>query len=197
MNQKILKIRSNSCNGRWCVRRLLPSAALSCLLSGSILLTGCNTIDSDRIPNYAVNINLTPQASWQTYGVTYFGQYKRFVRELREPSNFQWLERTMTGFGGVLLVCGIDAFTNEANVPLAYDLACPVECRRDVRVKMVEAEGHPFPVAQCPVCKSEYDVFEAGGRPISGKAEAEGYGLRIYYCVPPANGMGGYIITNQ
>ena len=37
----------------------MPSAALSCLLLCPILLGGCNTIDSDRIPNYAVNINLS------------------------------------------------------------------------------------------------------------------------------------------
>lgn len=169
----------------------MPSAALSCLLSGSILLTGCNTIDSDRIPNYAVNINLTPQASWQTYGVTYFGQYKRFVRELREPSNFPWLERTMTGFGGVLLVCGIDAFTNEANVPLAYDLACPVERKPDVRVNV---EGELYE-AVCPVCGSHYDVTMGGGGPLSGPA-AEGkykYALRRYQCLPGIDG--GYLIT--
>lgn len=156
--------------------------------------TGCNTIDSYRIPSYAVNINLSPLSTWQTYGVSYFGDSRRFIRDLREPAQFPWLEQTRTGFGGVLLVCGVDAFTNEANVPLAYDLACPVECRADVRVAMVNAE--PLPVAECPVCKSRYNVIEAGGRPVSGPAYEDGYGLRIYRCIPPANGNGGYLITN-
>ncbi len=163
----------------------------------SLALTSCNTIDSDRIPNYAVNINLTPLANWQTYGVTYFGQSQRFIRELREPSNFPWLERTMTGYGGVLLVCGVDPFTTEANVPLAYDLACPVECNSSIRVSMVNAEGRPLPVAQCPDCKSQYDVIEGGGRPISGPARDDNYGLRMYVCLPAVNSMGGYLVTNR
>lgn len=160
-----------------------------------LLLGGCNTIDSERIPNYNVMINLTPQASWQTYGVLGFGDSRRFIRELRDPSNFPWTAQTYTGFGGILLVNGVDAFTSEAGVPLAYDLACPVECQRDVRVVMVNED--PLPVAQCPVCKSRYDVIQAGGRPLSGKALTENYGLRIYRCLQPANGMGGYIVTNQ
>ncbi|GEM_PF-35568 len=162
-----------------------------------LALASCNTIDSNRIPNYGVNINLTPLAAWQTYGVSYYGESRRFIRELREPSNFPWLERTMTGYGGILLVNGMDPFTTEANVPLAYDLACPVECRSDIRVAMVDAENHPLPVAECPVCKSQYDVIEGGGRPISGPARDDSYGLRMYMCIPPANNMGGYLVTNR
>lgn len=172
---------------------ILPVLAVVLSLSA----TSCNTIDSDRIPNYAVNINLTPISAWQTYGVSYYGESKRFIRDLREPSNFPWLERTKTGFGGILLVNGMDPFTTEANVPLAYDLACPVECSSQIRVSMVNAEGHPLPVAECPVCKSRYDVIEGGGRPISGSAKEDSFGLRMYLCIPPANNMGGYLITNR
>lgn len=164
----------------------------------SLCITSCNTVDSDRIPAYAVNISLTPVSVWQTYGVTSFGDTRRFVRELHEPSNFAWLERTRTGFGGVLLVCGMDPFTTESNVPIAYDLACPVECKSNVRVAMVTVEEYPFPVAQCPECKSRYDVIEGGGRPLSGKALTSNYGLRIYGCMPvdPTKG-GGYLVMNR
>ncbi len=158
-------------------------------------LTGCNTIDSERIPGYTVSINLSPSSVWQVYGVHGYGEWRKFVRELQEPSNFSWTERTYTGFGGVLLVCGTDAFTNEAGVPIAYDLSCPVECRREVRVEMVSED--PLPVARCPVCKSRYEVIQAGGRPLSGPALTDNLGLRIYRCVPPANGVGGFFIVNQ
>lgn len=178
-------------------KNIARAGALSVLATVLSCLFSCNTIDSERIPNLAVNINLTPISRWQTYGVTYFGETRRFIRELREPSNFAWLERTMTGFGGVLLVCGIDPFSTEANVPLAYDLSCPVECKSDVRVAMTSVEGRPFPVAQCPVCKSQYDVIEAGGRPVSGPAQTENAGLRIYACVPANITTGGYIVTNR
>lgn len=157
----------------------------------------CNDIDSDRIPSYPVNINLTPQASWDTYGVTGFGNYRRFVRELREPSNFPWLERTTTGYGGILLIIGTDPYTHDPLTPLAYDLACPVERRQDVRVNMVSLPEWPMPVAQCPDCHSCYNVIEGGGRPLSGLAESEHYGLRMYQCIPPASDIGGYLVTNR
>lgn len=160
-----------------------------------VAMASCNTIDSDRIPSMPVNINLTPQSAWHTYGVTAFGDYRYFIREAREPSNFPWLEATRTGFGGVLLIRGVDAFTNEADVPLAYDLACPVERRADVRVRMVPTDA--LPVAQCPECGSRYNVIEAGGRPISGPALNDGFGLRIYQCLEPASNIGGYLITNR
>lgn len=169
-------------------------AILLSVLFAVSLLTGCTTVDSQRIPNYRVNINLTPESSWQTYGVAAFGSSKRFIRELHEPSNFPWLAQTYTGYGGILLVCGIDAFTTEANVPLAYDLACPVECKQDIRVEMVPTEG--FDVARCPICKSEYDVIQGAGRPVAGPALNDNYGLRLYQCVQPSTGIGGYLITN-
>ena len=157
----------------------------------------CNTIDSDRIPAYPVNINLTPQGNWDVYGVAGIGDSRCFVRDERRPSNFPWTAQTRTGYGGVLLVRGNDVFTNESDVPLAYDMACPVECRQSVRVQMTEIEGKPLPMAQCPVCKSVYDVLMGAGRPVAGPALTDNYGLRIYQCYPPANGMGGYLITNR
>ena len=174
------------------IARIAKLAA--CLLPAALAFAGCNTIDSDRIPAYPVNINLTPHATWQTYGVVGFGDTRRFVRELKEPANFAWLANTRTGYGGILLVCGIDPFTTEANVPMAFDLSCPVERSSTIRVAMVSAE--PLPVAECPVCHSRYDVIEAGGRPISGPAKDKNYGLRIYQCIPPASNIGGYLITN-
>lgn len=179
-------------------RRLIKESLAAVAVILLAALPGCGSVDDDRIPAMAVSVNISGMGMWNTYGVSGYGQSRRFILSStrREPTGFPYTQTSSTGFGGILLISGIDPFSGDSS-PLAYDLACPVECRRDVRVNMVEAEGHPFPVAQCPVCKSEYDVFEAGGRPISGKAEADGYGLRIYYCVPPANGMGGYIVTNQ
>lgn len=160
-------------------------------------LTGCNTIDDDRIPGLAVNINLSPGSKWQTYGVTGFGDYRYFIRDLRQPSDFPWLEITYTGFGGILLIRGNDPYINEANVPLAYDLACPVECKQDVRVQIDNIDPYPLPMAQCPVCKSVYNVIEEGGRPKEGIALQKHYGLRKYQCVEAPDGMGGYLITNR
>lgn len=161
------------------------------------ICTSCNTIDDDRIPNLAVNINLSPISTWQTYGVAGFGDYRYFIRENREPSNFPWLDRTYTGFGGILLIRGNDPYTMEANVPMAFDLSCPVEKQPDIRVRMVNLEPYPLPMAQCPVCKSVYGVIEEAGRPKEGPAEQKHYGLRMYQCVEAPSNMGGYLITNK
>lgn len=154
----------------------------------------CNTVNDDRIPSFPVSINLASPDVWTVYGVSGYGSYRTFIKPLRVPSNFPYTEKTYTGYGGVLLVCGVNQFTNEAGVPLAYDLACPVEVKPDVRVKM-EAEGLTA-VAVCPQCGSKFDVIEGSGGPIkdSGPAFSEKLGLRRYECSPGI--YGGYYIRN-
>ncbi|MCM1368906.1 MAG: hypothetical protein NC204_00865 [Candidatus Amulumruptor caecigallinarius] len=158
----------------------------------TLLLNGCNTIDDDRIPSMPVNINLTAIDMWNTYGVSGYGNYRIFVKELRQPANFPYVQTTATGYGGVLLVSGVDPFTLEAAVPLAYDLSCPVEVKPDIRIK-VEIDKY-VPVAVCPKCGSTYDVVERGGSPLSGPALGENLGLRRYEC--RLSQYGGYLIMN-
>lgn len=165
-------------------RFLLPALAVT------LLATGCESVVDDRIPAVPVSINLGNAGLWNTYGVAGFGIYRKFIRQTGEPSDFPFTEQTYTGFGGILLIGGMDPFTAETQLPLAYDLACPVECRPDVRVNI---SGDTFE-AVCPVCHSHYDVTMAGGAPVSGPA-ATGkpkYGLQRYQCAPSS--MGGYII---
>ena len=169
--------------------RALAWVALAC--AG---LTSCHTVDDDRIPNLPVNINIGDAAMWSTYGVAGFGSNRSFIINStpRQPSGFPYTSQSATGFGGVLLIGGMDPFTNSTDVPLAYDLACPVECKQDVRVTL---EGD-LNEAVCHKCGSHYDVTMQGGAPISGPA-AEGkekFGLRRYQCLPTSTG--GYLITN-
>lgn len=157
-------------------------------------LAGCHSVDDDRIPMHAVSINLADAGRWNTYGVAGFGTSRRFIMSsgLREPQGFPYSTQSATGYGGVLLINGMDPFTATTDTPLAYDLACPVEVKPDVRV---EIKGELYE-AVCPVCGSHYDVTMGGGSPLSGPA-ATGkykYGLRRYRCLPSGNG--GYIITN-
>lgn len=168
---------------------------LSSLLLGALLIVapGCHSIDDDRIPTYNVNINLTDIGMWNTYGVAGYGQYRYFIRQTGEPKNYSYGEATYTGFGGVLLIGGMDPYTNETNVPLAYDLACPVECRSDVRVKIDPNTLE----AVCSVCGSRYSVCEAGGAPVGGPAFTgkPQYRLQPYVCQPSPSG--GYLITRR
>lgn len=155
------------------------------------LLPGCGSLVDDRIPAVPVTIRLSDAGTWNTYGVSGFGIYRYFIRPLRIPSNFAYTDQTYTGFGGVLLIGGMDPFTNETQVPLAYDMSCPVECQTDVRV-YIDSETFD---AVCEKCGSRYNVTMAGGSPISGPAATgkHKYGLQRYNCIP--TGYGGYDIT--
>lgn len=149
------------------------------------LSTGCDTIDNKRIPAVPVNIVFPTVATWDTYGVTGALDSRRFIltRTEREPRNFPFPATSATGFGGVLLAC--DYYGN----PVAYDLACPVEQRADVRVAV--NKDH---VAECPVCHSTYAVFENPGHPLSGIAAERGYGLQVYHVQP---GRADYMVITR
>ncbi len=154
----------------------------------------CTTVDDTAIPALPVAINLSDAGMWNTYGVTGYGLCRYFIKvgdTMISPEGFSGTAITRTGYGGVLLVSGVDAFTNEPG-PLAYDLSCPIEKSPTVRVAV---DPDTFE-AVCPDCHSHYDVTQRGGAPVSGPA-ADGhrkYGLTRYQCV--ASGMGGYYITN-
>lgn len=163
------------------------------LILASVLFPACNTVDDDRIPAVPVSINLSTPDLWTTYGVSGYGSYRLFVRELGEPRNFAYTASTATGYGGVLLISGVNPFTLEAGVPMAYDLACPVERQSDIRVRM-ETDGM-ISFAVCPECGSHYDVVERGGAATSGPALSERYGLTRYECRPTV--YGGYLIISM
>lgn len=168
---------------------------LALLILSFLSLQGCNTVDNERIPNMAVNISLSDAGLWNTYGVSGFGSNRNFIYDPgggSVPSGFPYKYGSATGFGGVLLIEGMDPFSTVTAVPLAYDLACPVERKPDIRV-IIDSETY---VAVCPQCKSSYDVTMQRGAPISGEASTGKYkyALKSYNCYP--SGAGGYIITN-
>lgn len=157
-----------------------------------VAFAGCTENPPVRIPSYAVSLNLTGVGMWNTYGVSGFGSHKSFVFTSTErvPSSFPYTTTSATGYGGLLLINGTDPFTTDADVPLAYDLACPVEAMRDVRVN-VDKDTYE---AVCMKCGSHFDVATGGGRALSGEAASNKYVMRRYKCLPSANG--GYLVTN-
>lgn len=165
-------------------------------LSAFFLLTlaSCNTIDDNRIPSMPVNISIADIGLWNVYGVSGFGNHREFIKtsSTRIPSGFPYNDNSATGFGGVLLISGMDPFTTTTDIPLAYDLACPVERNPEIRV-YIDNDTY---VAVCPQCKSTYDVTMGGGAPLSGEAMTGKYkyGLKKYDCYPTS--YGGYVITN-
>ena len=81
------------------------------IASGMLALCGCETVVDERIPNMAVSIDLSQAGQWQTWGVAAVGQANYFVYQPgseRLPSGFPYKRSSATGFGGVLLVMGMD-----------------------------------------------------------------------------------------
>lgn len=176
---------------------------LSCMKKGGLSLllmallsafSACNQVDDDRIPSLPVYINLSGAGMWNTYGVWGVGISRNFInfQGVVSPTGFPFTANTYLGFGGVLLIGGVDPFTSDPNVPLAYDLSCPVERSQTVRVN-IDSDNLE---AVCPVCGSRYDVVMAGGSPVGGPALTGKYkyALRRYVCDPGQGG--GYIIHN-
>lgn len=152
---------------------LLP---LALLFAG--LLQSCHTLDDERIPAVPVRVAFTSLSEWEFYGVSGAMQHKQFILDQHIPSNFPYTALSRTGFGGILLVSDIHG------VPVAYDLACPVERKATIRVN-VDSENN---VAECPECHSTYDIYSNLGHPLSGEASRKGYGLTRYYVGPGLQG---------
>ncbi|MBD5163529.1 MAG: hypothetical protein HDT09_02360 [Bacteroidales bacterium] len=141
-------------------------------------LCACSHIDDNRIPVRNVNVAFSTVAQWDVYGVAGAYSYKRYIRELREPANFPFTANTYTGFGGILLV------TDPLGNPLAYDLACPVEVKANIRVFINDEY-----LAECPECHSTYDVFSSYGAPVGDcPATHHRYGLRRYSVISGLSG---------
>lgn len=151
-------------------------SAMAIALS-AMAFTSCHHLDNHRLHVGYVNLTFLTQGDWTVYGVSGAGQWKRFIISERIPSNFPYTALMSTGVGGILLCT---TYTAE---PVAYDLACPVECRADVRVFVNEDNE-----AECPKCHSRYDIFESLGHPIAGPAAEDGFGLQIYRVGPGPRG---------
>lgn len=141
----------------------------------------CESVDSQRIPALAVNIDLSNAGLWTTYGVSGYGMCRMFSREDHIPNDFAYTERTYTGYGGVMLVYGI-------NGPVAYDRACPVEVKKSAVLYFDSSTLEAY----CKTCGSRFSVCEADGVPVKGPALENRYGLQRLSVVPVG---GGYVIT--
>lgn len=122
---------------------------------------------------------------WDLYGVSGAGQYRYFIMSEKKPANYPYTATCATGFGGVLLISDIHS------QPVAYDLACPVECKATTRIA-VDSEQL---IAECPVCHSTYDVITNYGYPLSGPAAEKGYGLQKYYVSTASSGTTYMVIS--
>lgn len=148
---------------------------IATLFSASLILfvgVGCEDIDNHRLPPVNVNIVFTTIGEWGAYGVAGPGRSREFIKTQRLPAGYFYKESEFTGFGGVILIC------DPNGMYVAYDLACPVECKATVRVEW-ETGTAQAGIMRCPVCGSRYDVY-SNGTAISGPALESRYGLEPY-----------------
>ncbi|MDR0507357.1 MAG: hypothetical protein LBH32_11185 [Dysgonamonadaceae bacterium] len=81
------------------------------------------------------------------------------------------------GYGGILVVSnGIDS-NGEISL-FAYDLACPVEVNKTIKIAPDDTGK-----ATCAKCKSVYYIADGNGAPISGSK----YPLKVYKVSPRGN----------
>lgn len=154
------------------------------IIAAALFSVGCDRLDDQRIPPAPVNISFATVGDWNVLGVGGALDYKRFIKDEFIPADYHYSAISATGFGGVLLVCDVNGN------PAAYDLSCPVECKRDVRIFVNTDEL----VGECPKCHSTYDIFTLGGYPLSGQAAKDGFGLRRYNVGP---GRSDYMLISN
>ena len=144
----------------------------------SALLTASCAHYENRIPPSVVRLPFNTVGDWNTYGISGAYSHANFIKEEGVPANYPYTTISETGFGGILLVTDMHGDYH------AYDLACPVEMKRNVRVSI---DPEQF-IARCEVCGSTYDVFDNLGVPLTGPARDYGYRLARYNVGPGLNG---------
>ena len=102
------------------------SLLLSLLIVIATIITGCHSVDDNRIPYSEVHLTFHTVGDWNIYGVKGAAADHRsyiFTRTERIPADFPYTALDRTGYGGLLLV------TDVIGELVAYDLACPYEAR--------------------------------------------------------------------
>lgn len=150
--------------------RKLPLTAA--IVAISAMTTSCEKVDNHRLPPATVVINFNTIGDWQLYGVSGAGQIREFIRDQGLPIGYPYKAGEYTGFGGIMLVC------DPIGEYLAYDLACPVEGKADIRVSY-DTSSEIAGIAKCEKCGSTYNLY-ANGTPTSGEALKLKYGLESY-----------------
>lgn len=135
-------------------------------------LSSCESVDSERIPTANVMLNFNTIGQWQIYGVSGAGETRNFIRQLGQPAGYPYTVAEQTGYGGVMLVA------DPLGDYIAFDLACPVEVKPDIRVDH-DPSAEKAGIVKCPKCGSTYDIYNHG-TPTSGEALRLKYGLQQY-----------------
>ena len=140
----------------------------------SLLISfSCTQTEDNYFPSYRVNLEL--DLTFEDKALNEQMAYKTYIAG--QTSGLAASE--LTGFGGVLVYHGLTGIA-------AYDLACPYELKRSVRIEVSDDAIK----AVCPQCGSEFGIFENAGAVLKGPATQ---GLKIYQTYQTGNKI---IVTN-
>ncbi len=156
--------------------KFITLAVVATFFAG-LVLSACSHLEDKRTPPAAVWIAFNTEQDWNTYGTPSALDHKTFIKGVLNGGLPQ-TATMQTGFGGVLLVGDI------LGNPIAYEMACPVENKKDVTIKV----DNDINDAYCPKCKSRYSIYSNYGIPTSGKALEYNYGLTKYSVISGPNG---------
>jgi len=120
----------------------------------------CNDEIKYNIPYAPVNLKL--DLNYLDADLIPQGNYKVFTTGRASAER--------VGYGGILVIHGFGSIDNKINL-YAYDLACPNEVDREIRV-VPNSSGQ----AVCPECGAVFSISTGDGHPLS---DAE-YSLRPY-----------------
>lgn len=137
-------------------------------------VTGCqNEIYDNPIPDCSVSLSLDLLGQYPTFRNSY-NQYLMFT----EPRYIT----DRIGYGGILV------YTTLEGQYTAYDLACPVEVKKAVRVQPVEDEGIGH--FKCAGCGEVYDLSYGFGVPTKGISK---YPMKQYKTMIVGNNLKVYL----
>ena len=140
----------------------------------SLLISfSCTQTEDNYFPSYRVNLEL--DLTFEDKALNEQMAYKTYIAG--QTSGLA--ESELTGFGGVLVYHGLTGIA-------AYDLACPYEQKRSIRIEVDSTKLY----AICPECGSTFNIWEGTGTHISGPATR---GLKIYSTIQTGNKI---IVTN-
>jgi len=140
----------------------------------SLLLFSCKDEIYSTIPNAPVDIKL--DLSFEDMKLTAPYEYVCFTTPRKASDKI--------GYGGVLVISGLG---DRGIILYAYDLACPVEATKSVKV-VPDNIGY----CTCPECGTKYNIANGSGVPVSGPGK---YFLRPYTVIDTGNNT--YRVTNS
>ena len=148
---------------------------LFCLLV--LWICGCSKLEESPVPNWRVYINI--DLRFQDRDLVGTLSHKS-ITEPRTANEY-------IGYSGVLVICGI---STNGSTYYAYDLCCPNEVKRNIRIE-VDDTGTK---AICHSCGAEFEIAYGTGTPANNVSH---YPLRCYQVIPRTADRQEWVITNM